>query len=459
MLENLVFDEIAVGARASLARVLTREDIDLFAIVSGDLNPTHFDADTASPDKSGRVVAHSTWATALVSGVVGTKLPGPGAVYASQSLRFHAPIGLGDRITAEVVVREKHPQTQTIDLDIACTNQDAALVLDGSAIVHAPRKKFSGRRSVLPDVSLSYHARFRMLLARAAGHPPVTLAVAHPCDVASITGVAEIAALGLVTPILVGPTAKIQNAAGEAGVDISAYRLVDTPHSHAAAAAAVALVRAGEAALLMKGALHTDELMHEVVQSATGLRTARRLSHAFVMDVPHYPRLLFITDAAINITPSLEDKRDITQSAIDLAQTLGIATPRVAILCAVETVNPAMQATLDAAALCKMADRGQITGGLLDGPLALDNAVSELAASQKGIVSEVAGRADILVVPDLEAGNMLAKQLSFLAGADAAGVVLGASVPIILTSRADSQRSRVASCIVAVLLAQARQVA
>jgi phosphotransacetylase len=248
---------------------------------------------------------------------------------------------------------------------------------------------------------------------------------------------------------------KIRAAAAEAGVDISLYRVIEEPDSSAAAVRAVALIRAGEAALLMKGSLHTDVLMHAVVAADTGLRTARHLSHVYLMDVPSYPRPLLITDAAINISPTLEGKRDIVQNAIDLAHVMGIAEPRVAILAAVETVNPAMRSTIDAAALCKMAERGQITGGLVDGPLAFDNAVSPEAAREKGITSPVAGLADILVVPDLEAGNMLAKQLSFLAGADAAGVVVGARVPIILTSRADSARTRIASCAVAVLMARA----
>ena len=276
-------------------------------------------------------------------------------------------------------------------------------------------------------------------------------------DAASLGAAIEVAELGLTIPILIGPAAKIQAAAAQAGIDISPFRLIDVPHSNAAAVRAVQAVRAGEAAMLMKGSLHTDELMHAVVASETGLRTARRLSHVYLMDVPSYPRPLLITDAAVNIAPSLEEKRDIVQNAIDLAHVMGIERPRVAILCAVEMVNPAMRSTLDAAALCKMADRGQITGALLDGPLAFDNAVSLAAARQKGIVSEVAGQADILVVPDLEAGNMLAKQLSFLAGADAAGVVVGARVPIILASRADSERTRIASCAVAVLMARAAQ--
>jgi len=302
----------------------------------------------------------------------------------------------------------------------------------------------------------SEHALFRQLLARCAQLAPVPTAVVHPTDPLSLEGAVDAARAGLILPILVGPEAKIRAAAQAADLDISTYRLEPTPHSHAAAARGVELVRSGEAGMLMKGALHTDELMHEVVASTTGLRTARRISHAFLMDVKDYPRPLVITDAAINVLPSLEDKRDIVQNAIDLAIVLGVPTPRVAILSAVETVTPKLPSTIDAAALCKMADRGQITGGLVDGPLAVDNAVSPEAAREKGIVSEVAGRADILVVPDLEAGNMLVKQLTFLAGAGAAGVVLGARVPVVLTSRADSPIERVASCAIGVLLIQSR---
>jgi len=280
--------------------------------------------------------------------------------------------------------------------------------------------------------------------------------VAYPCDALSLGAVVEAAQAGLIEPILIGPAKQIQAVAITEGIDIAAFRLVDVPTVHAAAAKAVALVHAGEARMLMKGSLHTDALMHEVVTDATGLRTDRRLSHVYLMDVPRYPRPLMVTDAAINITPDVEAKRDIIQNAIDLAHVMGIETPRVALLSAVETVNPKIRSTMEAGALCKMADRGQITGGLLDGPLAFDNAVSPDAAKEKGIVSPVAGQADILVVPDLEAGNMLAKQLTFLAGADAAGVVLGATVPIILTSRADAERTRMASCAVAALLAHAQ---
>ena len=301
------------------------------------------------------------------------------------------------------------------------------------------------------------HEKYERLLERCKLLPPTTTAVAHPCDKSSLQGAVEAAELGLLTPILVGPRGKIEAVANQSGIDISPYEIVDAPHSQAAAEAAVRLVREGKAEMLMKGSLHTDELMGAVVARDTGLRTARRISHCFIMDVPAIDRVLIITDAAVNVFPTLEDKVHIIQNAIDLAHALGKPQPKVAILSAMETVNPKVQSTVEAAALCKMADRGQITGGILDGPLALDNAINLTAAKIKKIVSPVAGQADVLIVPDLEAGNMLAKSLSFLADADAAGIVLGARVPIILTSRADSVMTRLASCAVAVLVAKARR--
>jgi phosphate acetyltransferase len=297
------------------------------------------------------------------------------------------------------------------------------------------------------------HEKYERLLATAQRQPRLTTAVAHPCDDDSLRGALSAAEAGLIDPILVGPRSRILSAAQKIGADISRFKLVDAPHSNAAAEKAVELVRTGEAALLMKGSLHTDELLSEVTKRETGLRTGRRISHVFVMDVPNHPDTLFITDAAVNIAPDLAAKRDIVQNAIDLFVALGLGTPKVAILSAVETVNPSIPSTLEAAALSKMADRGQITGGEVDGPLAFDNAISPKAARIKGIKSEVAGHAQILVVPDLEAGNMLAKNLTFLSNADAAGIVLGARVPIILTSRADNVQTRLASCAVAVLLA------
>jgi phosphate acetyltransferase len=307
---------------------------------------------------------------------------------------------------------------------------------------------------VLPEVRLiDKYARYRELLTRTTGLEPVATAVVHPCDRTSLAGAVEAAQAGLILPLLIGPEGKIHQVAETEGIDLSPYTLVTAAHSHEAAEKAVALVRGGRAEVLMKGSLAIEELMAQIAAKDTGLRTARHMSHVYVMDVPSYPRPLFLTDAVINVEPTLMDKRDIVQNAIDLAHVLGIAAPKVAILSAVETMNPDLRSTIEAAALCKMAERGQITGGLLDGPLAFDNAVSETAAQAKGISSSVAGHADILVVPDLEAGNMLAKQLFYLADAQAAGVVLGARVPIVLTSRVDNILTCQASCAVAMLLA------
>jgi phosphotransacetylase/acyl dehydratase len=457
MLENRVFDEIAIGDSASLTRVITAQDIQLFAVVSGDVNPAHLDPDYAKNDIFHGIIAHGMLGGALISSVLGTELPGLGTIYLSQDLHFSRPVAIGDVITATVTVLEKHSEHGDVLLACACHNQHGKEVISGNALVRAPREKLRRPRMVLPDVHLARHERYRAILARASSLPAVATAVVHPCDAASLAAAVEAASLKLIVPILVGPEVRIRATAEKEGLDISGFEIVPAPHSHASAAIAVELVRNARAGLLMKGALHTDELMSAVVDRATGLCTARRVSHAFLMDVPAYPRPLIITDAAVNIAPTLETKRDIVQNAIELAQIMGVELPKVAILSAVETVTPKLISTIDAAALCKMAERGQITGGVLDGPLAFDNAVSPEAARTKGINGPVAGLADILVVPDLEAGNMLAKQLTLLAGADSAGVVLGARVPIILTSRADGARTRITSCAVAALMAARAQ--
>jgi len=317
-----------------------------------------------------------------------------------------------------------------------------------------------GEIATMPSIAATSEpprAKYERLISIAKQVPPATTVVVHPCDETSLRGAVDAAQAGIIKPILVGPAAKIASLAGQFGLDLARYEVINAPHSEAAAARGVQLIREGRGELLMKGSLHTDDLMREVTSSATGLRTARRISHVFIMDVPTYADTLFITDAAINIFPDLEAKRDIIQNAIDLYTQIGLGTPRVGILSAVETVTTKIPSTIEAAALCKMAERGQITGGVLDGPLAFDNAIDPEAARIKGITSPVAGRAQILVVPDLEAGNMLAKNLTFLARAGAAGIVLGARVPIVLTSRADSVRARMASCAVAVLYADARR--
>jgi phosphotransacetylase/acyl dehydratase len=453
-IENRTFDEMIVGETASLSHTVTQRDIDLFAVATGDVNPAHVDPVYAETDMFHHIIIHGMWGAGLISAVLGTELPGPGTIYLGQELRFLHPVSIGDTMTAKVTVREKTPAKSDVTLDCVCTNQRGETVITGTAYTRAPTVKVRRPRVALPYVSVGRHDGMRAILDRASNGAAVTTAVVHPVDAASLLAALDAASAGLIVPVLIGPAARIQAVASAVGADISGLRLIDTPDSRDAAAQAVALARTGEVALLMKGDLHTEELMHAVVDSEIGLRTARRISHVYLMDVPDYSRLLLITDAAINITPTLQEKVSIVQNAIDLAHMLGIAQPRVAILAAVETVSGKMRSTIDAAALCKMADRGQITGGLLDGPLAFDNAINEAAAAEKGIISPVAGRADILVVPDLESGNMLAKQLSFLAGAEAAGVVLGARVPIILTSRADSARARLASSALALLMAR-----
>jgi phosphotransacetylase/acyl dehydratase len=453
-IENRTFDEMIVGETASLSHTVTQRDIDLFAAATGDVNPAHVDPAYAETDMFHHIIIHGMWGAGLISAVLGTRLPGPGTIYLGQELRFLQPVSIGDTMTATLTVREKKPAKSDVTLDCVCTNQRGETVITGAAYTRAPIEKIRRPRVALPYVRVGRHDGMRAILDRAASGTAVTTAVVYPVDAASLQAAVDAAAAGLIVPILIGPLARLQAIAQLVKADISTLRLIDAADGGAAAAQAVALARKGEVALLMKGDLHTEELMHAVVDPETGLRTARRISHVYLMDVPDYSRLLLITDAAINIAPTLQEKVSIVQNAIDLAHMLGIAQPRVAILAAVETVSGKMRSTIDAAALCKMADRGQITGGLLDGPLAFDNAINVAAATEKGIVSPVAGRADILVVPDLEAGNMLAKQLSFLAGAEAAGIVLGARVPVILTSRADSASSRLASCALAVLMAR-----
>jgi phosphotransacetylase/acyl dehydratase len=457
-IENRTFDEINIGDSASLVRTLSKEDIELFAVMSGDINPAHLDEEYARSDMFHHIVAHGMWGASLISTVLGTRLPGPGAIYLGQTLHFRHPVLVGDTITVTVTVTSKQSDGNRVSFDCECTNQRGQVVISGCAEVIAPTIKVKRPCVTLPEVHLHERGAWcQHLIELTKGLPPMRTAVVHPVDENALLGLTEAAEANLIIPILVGPQKKIEAAAAAQNVDISSYQLIATEHSHAAAEQAVALARAGKVEAVMKGSLHTDELMHAVLAPGVGLATDRRMSHVYVMDVPTYPRPLFITDAALNIDPDLEAKRDIVQNAIDLAHALGIQTPKVAILSAVETVNPKLRSTLEAAALCKMADRGQISGGLVDGPLAFDNAVSALAAQTKGIVSPVAGQADILVVPDLESGNMLAKQLEYLAEAQAAGIVLGARVPIILTSRSDSPLVHMASCALALLLAHSKR--
>jgi phosphotransacetylase/acyl dehydratase len=440
---NRTFAEIAVGESATTSHALTVTDIEALALASGDVEPLHIaDIDGGS---TGRTSVQGAASIALLAGLLSRRLPGPGSAIVGTQLRYAGALRVGDTLTATVTARSKDPATHRIEFECHCVNQRGEVLIDGVATVTASDERIAYSNLATPELILRRNDGFASLFQACRGLAPVTCAIVHPCDRDSLRGSIEAATLGLIVPVLVGPEAKIRAVAEGEHIDLAPYRIVATEHSHAAADKAVAMARNGEVESLMKGSLHTDELMAAVVATATGLRTDKRISHVFVMDVPAYPRMLLVTDAAVNITPDLECKAGICQNAIRLAHVLGIAEPKVAILSAIETVTPKIPSTVDAAALCKMADRGQIRGGLIDGPLAFDNAISEEAARIKGIVSPVAGRADVLLVPDLESGNILAKQLQYLAGAESAGIVLGARVPVALTSRADSVRSRLAS--------------
>ena len=454
MITNKTFDEIQIGDSARMERPLTKQDIDLFGLLSGDMNPSHFSDEYAKMllDRH-KVVGHSMWGGALISSLLGNDLPGPGTVYQTQKFEFHNAVELGDVLKVSVTAKSKNSEDGSVVFDCLAVNQRDEKIITGEAKVKAPTKKPTDAGSPYATMQLRKKTAFKRLIDHVKDWERIPVAVCHPCGKEALEGPIEAAKLNLIDPILVGPEATLRPLAESLGIDISPYRLVDSLHSHDSAAKAVALCRSGEAEALMKGSLHTDEMMGAVVASATGLRTERRISHVFALDVATYSRPLFITDAAINIYPKLEDKVDIVKNAIQLVHALNNPNPKVAILSAVETVNPKIPATIDAAALCKMADRGQITGAILDGPLAFDNAISKEAALIKGIQSPVAGEADILLAPDLEAGNMLAKQLCYLSNADSAGIVLGARVPIILTSRSDSAEGRLASCAVAVAYA------
>lgn len=453
---NKTYDEIRVGDSANLTRTLTRQDIQLFAIVTGDMNPAHLDEEYARTDIFRQIVAHGMWTGTMFSALLGMYLPGPGTIYLSQTLKFLRPVRLGETITASVKVISKNDKHQHLTLQTLCANEEGEHVLEGEALVKAPSQKVCWKAVPLPEVQMnaSSHNFEQWLMDKTHDMPPLKVAVIHPVDIFSLSGAVEAAHAGVIEPILVGPEHKIRKVAEDAHIDISTYEIFPTQHSHAAAAAGVQMANEGRVEALMKGKLHTDELMEAVIDKEKGLRTGRRMTHVFVLNVPSYPKPLFLTDAAINIRPGLSCKKDIVQNAIDLFHALGLGIPKVAILSAVETVNEKLPSTLDATALCKMAERGQIEGGILDGPLAFDNAISLEAAAIKGLHSEVAGNADILVVPDIESGNMLYKQLRYFSGAHGAGIVMGATVPIILTSRAGDAETRVTSSALALIYAR-----
>lgn len=453
LIENVTYDEIALGQSARLLRTLTLADIQAFAAVSGDTNPAHLNAEYANDTLFHGVIAHGMWGGALISALLGTQFPGPGTIYLEQVLHFTKPVRIGDTLTVTATVVGKDDDKKRLELDCQVVNQKGDRVLHGTAKVLAPSVKVRLPRVNAPSIQLfDPEARFKDLLALGAGLAAVRCAVVHPCDAESLSGAMDATRYGLIVPVLIGPEVRIRFLAQEAGIDLTDVEIISVAHSHEAAEKAAELAAKGDVEILMKGSLHTDELIHAVLAQPK-LRTGRRMSHVFRFDVPLYPKPLLITDAALNIHPTLQEKVDIIQNAIDFARIMGVSTPKVAILSAVEMVNPSIPSTIDAAALCKMADRGQIKGAILDGPLAFDNAISAHAAEVKHITSAVAGDADILMVPDLESGNMLAKQLEYLAGASGAGLVLGARVPIALTSRADGPMNRVASALLALLAA------
>jgi phosphotransacetylase/acyl dehydratase len=457
-IENLTFDELKVGDSASIARTLTYKDIELFAIMSGDVNPAHVDEEYAKSDMFHKIIAHGMWGGALISTVLGTQMPGPGAIYLGQSLRFRRPVCLGDTITVSVKVTEKLEEKKRVTFDCQAINQHGEIVISGTADVIAPTEKISRQRITMPEVKLFERGRqYRQLIERSRGLKPIRVATVHSVDSLTLLAAVEAAEANLIVPIFVGPEAKIRAAAARSHIDLSGFEIVPTAHSHAAAGCSVAMARELKVDALMRGSLHTDELLQFVDCPHSGLRTQRRCSHVFALDVPASTRPLFLTDALVNIAPTLEEKRDIVQNAVDLAHALGVAMPKVALLSSQEIVSSKLSSTLDAAVLCKMADRGQITGAILDGPLAFDVAISEEAAKAKGVVSPVAGKADIFLVPNLEAGNILANQLEHLADAQLAGLVLGARVPIIVNGRAENMIARLGSCALALLLVRNKE--
>ncbi len=451
-MDNVPFEQLKVGMEAHDTRTCRADDLYVFANASGNLNPMHLPKEDGDGDGQVEAVAPGMWVASLISSVLGCKLPGPGTLYHSQSLRFLERAHSGDTLTARVRLTDKGPGTR-VTFDTWVENQDGVRLVEGEAKVEAPTKAMHFDVDDVPGLTVQRHEHFDRLLALAEPLPSIPTAVVAPEEPDALTGAILAAEHTLITPVLIGDPDKIKQAAAQSGLDLTPYEIVAEPDHKRAAAAAVLMVHEGRTQAVMKGHLHTDVLLGQILKKDGGLRTPRRLSHVFVMDVPGLEHILMVTDAAINITPDLQTKADIIQNAIDLAHALGIEEPKVGVLSAIEKVNPAIPSTLDAAILSKMADRGQITGGWVDGPLAMDNAINLEAATTKGIHSVVAGRAEILVAPNMEAGNMLAKELTFLAHAEAAGVVMGAKCPIILTSRADDEKARLASCAVAALAA------
>lgn len=450
-LENRIFEEIKVGDSASLTRTLTEKDIQVFAIMSGDINPAHVDIEYAQSEMFHKIIGHGMWGGALISTVLGTQLPGPGTIYVGQTIRFKKPVTIGDTLTVKVVALEKKPEKNRVIFSCECKNQKDEVVMEGQAEVVAPIKKIRRPKAVLPEISLRRtHSLFSPYLAKAKELGHLRAGVIYPVRERIIEAIQEAKTSGYIDPVFIGPKQRILKVAEVAKVDIRDYEIIDVEHSHAAINKAISMARDGEVGILVRGGATREDLLRAMQKIDKGLLTDHHMSHAIVLDVPTYHKALILTDTLINMDPNLDVKRHITQNAIDFALALGIDEPKVAILAGVDTVNSAMRSTVDAAALCKMAERKQIRGGILDGPLTFDNVISIEVAKSKGIASPVIGEADILVVPNVETGNILAEQLEYLAESRNAGLVLGGRVPVLMSHIQDTYLSTV-SCALAIL--------
>lgn len=451
-LENRTFDEINVGDSASITRTLTEKDIQVFAIMSGDINPAHVDIEYAQSDMFEKIIGHGMWGGALISTVLGTELPGPGTIYIGQTLRFKRPVGIGDELKVTVAAQEKKPEKNRIIFSCECRNQKDEVVIEGQAEVIAPTKKIRRPKTIMPEISLRRtNSLFTPYIEKAKQLGALKAGVIYPVHEKIMQAVHAAQQEGLIEPVLIGPKERIVQIAQQAQIDIRKYEIVDAENSHIAIQKAIQMARSDEVGLLIRGAAIREDLLHAMQKHEKGILTDHVLSYATVLDVPTYPKALILTDSFINIEPGLDVKRGITQNAIDFAKALGIEEPRVAILAGVDTISQSMRSTVDAAALCKMAERGQIRGAIVDGPLTFDNVISVEVSRSKGIVSPVVGSADVLIVPNVETGNILAKQLEYLADSRNAGLVLGGRVPVLMSHINDIYLST-ASCAFAILM-------
>lgn len=450
-LENRTFDEIQLGDTASLSRTLTEKDIQVFAIMSGDINPAHVDVEFAHSDMFKKIIGHGMWGGALISTVLGTQLPGPGTIYVGQTIRFKKPVAIGDTLTVEVKAIEKKPEKHRVVFSCECRNQYQEIVMEGQAEVVAPTKKIRRQKAILPEITLRRpYSLFDVYLKKAKEIGSLRAGVIFPIHKKIIQAIDAATQAGMIDPVFIGPHDRMLHAAEEAKIDISQYEIINVDNAHLAISKAIMLARQDDVGLLVRGGATREDLLFAMQKHEKGLVTDRRMSYAAVLDIPAYPKALILTDTLINIDPSLEIKREITQNAIQYALALGIEKPRVAIIAGMDTISSSMRSTVDAAALCKMAERGQIKGGILDGPLTFDNVISNDVSRSKGIISSVSGEADILVMPNVETGNILSKQLEYLAESRNAGLVLGGRVPVLMSHINDIHLSTV-SCALAIL--------